>query len=532
MRRLLGSLAHASVREHSESEAATCGTSSAPPKLFSAVGAFSAFPAVLVGGILATLSNAQESKPDKVGQSALYPLAIMTDTSRRLESWKEIADFFSRDEKTVRRWEKNNALPVHRIPGGAKGRVFAYSAELSEWLNASKVSDRIAGSQESRLDEPHDPAKPIPELLRFPASRKQFTAWALVALLAVAILAYGLHHFRPASADPNRAPDHRPYDAEAEDLYLTGRYYWNQRTPDDLNRAVDYFTQAIVRDPNYSKPYVGLADCYNLLREFSAMPPGEAYPRAFAAATKAVELDRSSAEAYTSLAFVTFFWKWDAVSAEREFRQAIALKPDYARAHHWYASFLFSSGRFPEALAQIEEAQRLNPSSRAILADKGLFLYHTGQTDAALKLLRDVETTEPSFASAHRYLSEILFDRKDYPGFLSEWKKTALSTNDQSELAVENAAETGFSNGGYQGMLENTLRVQKSFNEQAMVSAYSLAVTCARLGDKNDALRYLKIAYDRRESPFVALKNESAFTFLHNDPQFRDLEAHLNLPSS
>lgn len=454
----------------------------------------------------------------------------MSDAGHRLESWKEIADFFGRDEKTVRRWEKNNALPVHRIPGGAKGRVFAYRTELIEWLNTYKVPDRVTGSQEPRFDEPHESTKRALKGLRIPTSGKQLTAWTLVALLAVAALVFGLRRFEPTRAATNSARVPKAYNAEAENLYLTGRYYWNQRTPDDLNRAVDYFTQAIVRDPNYPKPYVGLADCYNLLREYSAMPPSEAYPRAFAAATKAVELDSSSAEAYTSLAFVTFFWKWDAVSAEREFQRAIALEPDYARAHHWYASFLFSSGRSSEALAQIEEAQRLDPSSRAILADKGLFLYHTGQTDAALKLLTDIETEEPSFASAHRYLSEIFFDRKDYPAYLSEWKKTALATNDQNELAVEKAAETGFSSGGYKRMLEETLRVQKSLNEQGAVSAYSLAVTSARLGNKNDALHYLKIAYDRRESPLLALKNESSFQFLHDDPAFRDLAAHVNPP--
>jgi Tfp pilus assembly protein PilF len=457
----------------------------------------------------------------------------MNDASRRLESWKEIADFFGRDEKTVRRWEKINALPVHRIPGGAKGRVFAYSSELSEWLNTRKVpDDRIADSGGSKIDEPHDSTKPAPAFLRFLASRKRLTAVVLLPLLAVATLMYGLHHFAKASAATNRTSAHSPSNAEAEDLYLTGRYYWNRRTPGDLSRAVDYFTQAIVRDPNYSKPYVGLADCYNLLREFSAMPPNEAYPRAFAAATKAAELDPSSAEAYTSLAFVTFFWKWDAASAEREFRQAIALKPDYARAHHWYASFLFSSGRFPEALAQIEEAQRLDPSSRAILADKGLFLYHAGQTDAALQLLKEIENDEPSFASAHRYLSEIFLDHKDYPGFLSEWKKTALATNDQDELAIESEAEKGFSKTGYRGMLRGVLHAQERFNEQGTIPAYSLAVTYARLGNKNDAMRYLKIAYDRRESSFIAITNESAFKPLHSDPQFRDLVARLNSPSN
>ena len=113
---------------------------------------------------------------------------------------------------------------------------------------------------------------------------------------------------------------------EAEELYLKGRYFWNKRTPEDLNKALDLFTQAIVRDPGYAQAYVGLADCYNLLREYSVMPPNEAYPRALAAAKKAVELDDNSAEAHNSLAFATFYWTWDAATAEREFKRAIAVE--------------------------------------------------------------------------------------------------------------------------------------------------------------------------------------------------------------
>jgi Tfp pilus assembly protein PilF len=453
----------------------------------------------------------------------------MANPSRRLESWKEIADFFGRDEKTVRRWEKKNALPVHRIPGGAKGRVFAYQAELSEWLNTCRVPGPTAGRPEPPIEQSGERPSSARTSFRFLLSRKWAPAWALASLCAAALLVYGVHRFAAASA--TRSSELRDANSTAaEDLYLTGRYYWEKRTPDDLNRAVDYFTQAIVRDPNYSRAYVGLADCYNLLREYGAMPSNEAYPRAFAAATKAVELDNSSAEAYTSLAFVTFFWKWDAASAEHEFQRAITLDPNYARAHHWYASFLFSTGRVQQALTQIEAAQRLTPSSRAVLADKGLFLYHAGQTDAALQLLKNIETGEPSFASAHRYLSEVYFDRKDYSNYLSEWKKTATLTNDQQELTIENAAETGLSKGGYEGMLRGALRAQESFNEQGTAPAYALAVTCARLGRNQDALRYLKMAYDRREASFIALTNESAFKPLHDDQQFRDLVAHMNFP--
>ena len=203
-----------------------------------------------------------------------------------------------------------------------------------------------------------------------------------------------------ASAISNAPLDHRP-NPEAEELYLKGRYFWNKRTPEDLNKALDLFTQAIVRDPSYAQAYVGLADCYNLMREYSVMPPNEAYPRALAAAKKAVELDDNSAEAHNSLAFVTFYWTWDAATAEHEFKRAIALNPDYVAAHHWYATFLMTMRRYPEALVEIEKARKLDPSSTPIMADRGYILYWAGQPEAGIALLKQIESTGTvvSFAS-------------------------------------------------------------------------------------------------------------------------------------
>ena len=240
--------------------------------------------------------------------------------------------------------------------------------------------------------------------------------WLIGALVLVAALAatlgftyYKQASFRSvredASAGKSLAAGHTT-SPEAKELYLKGRYEWDKRTPESLNKAVDYFTQAIVHDPNYAQAYVGLADCYNLLREFSAMPPEEAYPRALAAAKKAVELDDSSAEAHTSLAFATFYGSFDAAGAEREFQHALALNPNDARAHHWYATSLFAEGRYPEALSQIEIAQQLDPASTAILADKGLILLYAGPKEEGVALLKQLERTEPAFPSTYRYLQD------------------------------------------------------------------------------------------------------------------------------
>ena len=277
-------------------------------------------------------------------------------------------------------------------------------------------------------------------------------------------------HYRQLSTKTLAIPRVSP---EAEELYLKGRYYWTKRTPADLTKAVDFFTQSIVRDPNYAPAYVGLADCYNLLREFSAMPAAEAFPRASAAARKAVELDDSSAEAHASLAFVMFYWNWDITGAEREFRRAIKLNPDYALAHHWYATFLMVLGRSSEALQEINRAQKLDPASNPILADKGLILFHAGQTDQAIALLNQIETAQPAFFSTHKYLSYIYLVQRDYPNYLAQALQAALLSHDEQELAIVRAAEQGFKSGGERELLSDILREQKKFYDQRTVVCFS-----------------------------------------------------------
>ena len=276
------------------------------------------------------------------------------------------------------------------------------------------------------------------------------------------------HNDAMSAPKPTRTANINP---QARELYLTGQYYWDKRTPADLNKAVNYFSQAIDRDPTYAKAYVGLANCYSLLREFAAMPSEEAFPRALAAARKAVELDDSSAEAHNALALVTFYWNWDAAGAEREFRRAIQLDPSYVTAHHWYATFLMVLGRSQEALEQIELAQQLDPASTPVLADKGLILYHKGDKDQAISLLKQIAVSQPAFFSTHQYLSAIYLDENDAPKYLEEAAKAAALSHDAGEAVLVQEAEDGYRSGGEQGMLQSILRVKKKhFNEGTTVS--------------------------------------------------------------
>ena len=268
---------------------------------------------------------------------------------------------------------------------------------------------------------------------------------------------------------------------------------------------------------------MGLADCYNLLREFSVMPPDEAYPRALAAAQKAVELDDSSPGAHNSLAFTTFYWNWDPVTAEREYKRALELDPNFVQGHHWYATFLLTSGRLPEALDQIEQARKLDPSSTTIQADKGWILYHAGRNNEAFALLKQLESTDPALATTHGYLAAIYFERKDYENFFAESRKSAELRHDEAGLAVAAPAEMGFAGGGLDGMREKMLPIQKQMFDRDVGSAYDLATTCALLGKKEDALRYLQAAYEKRETGLLYLSHDPAFTVLHDDLVYKEI---------
>ncbi len=347
-------------------------------------------------------------------------------------------------------------------------------------------------------------------------------------MISCSFLGLSFSHREPRFKNALAAP--HVADVESQDLYLKGRYYFEKRTPDDLNHAVDCFTQAIVHDPAYAAPYVGLADTYNLLREYSAMPAAEAYPRARAAASKAVQLDPNSAEAHNSLAFATFWGFFDAVTAEREFQRAIQLDPTVSRAHHWYATFLMEIGRESDALAEIERARQINPSSTPILADKGIILAEAGKKEEARALLTQLEISQPDFIHPHQYLAEIYFHEGNYPGYFLERKTLAGLRHDASAKKKIDAEEKGYRNGGFNGLLKARLRIAEEAFDLGSGAAFDVAAAHAALGQNEGALKYLNIAYQRHDLSLVTVRLDPSFQLLRQNQEFRELVAKVGLP--
>jgi Tfp pilus assembly protein PilF len=195
-----------------------------------------------------------------------------------------------------------------------------------------------------------------------------------------------------------------PPSYEVYDLYLKGRYFWNKRTPDGFRQAAEYFQQAIGQDPNYARAYAGLADTYGLMSTWGQVPQNEFMPKARSAALRALEIDDTLAEAHTSLALVAENYDYDWQTADKEFRRAIQLDPDYATAHQWFAEYLSWQGRFDEALAESERARQLDPLSLIISTDHASILYFSRQYDRAIAQCRAVLDMDPNFSRVRAIL--------------------------------------------------------------------------------------------------------------------------------
>lgn len=209
---------------------------------------------------------------------------------------------------------------------------------------------------------------------------------------------------RLSGTDEQKLAKNYTENEEAYQLYLKGRYFWNKRTGDDINKSIEYFNQAIAKDPNYALAYTGLADSYVILPSYTPTRGKEAYPKAQVAATKALELNDKLAEAYTALAYIREFFDWDFVNAERDFKRSIELNANYPTARQWYGEYLSAMGRHGEAIVQIKRAQELDPLSLIINRELGTAFSFAGQYDQAIEQLRKTLDMDSSFVPAHHEL--------------------------------------------------------------------------------------------------------------------------------
>ena len=314
--------------------------------------------------------------------------------------------------------------------------------------------------------------------------------------------------------------DLRPVNASAYEAYLKGRYFWNKRTPEGFQQAVESFQQAIAKDPNYARAYSGLADTYALISSYSLAPPDQIIPKAHAAALRALQIDERLAEAHASLALVTENYDWDWQTVEKEYKRAIELDPNYATAHHWYAEYLALQGRFDQAFAEMQHARLLDPLSLIMAIDNAAILYYARQYDRAIEQYRTVLAMEPGFGHAH--IAIVAYVQKgEFPNALAEIARWRRSKDGPWIWAYEAYVR------GRAGQVARARYALGKFRETNRrwktdpVGMLALAYT--GMGNKDEAFTWLQKAFAEHSIVLLALKVDPAYDPLRSDPRFQDL---------
>jgi len=336
---------------------------------------------------------------------------------------------------------------------------------------------------------------------------------------------------RLSGADEEKLARRYTHDAEAYQLYLKGRYFWNKRNEEGFRNGIEYFKLAEEKDPTFALAFSGLADSYALLSDIGVTRPRDEMPKAKAAAQKSVDADPTLAEAYTSRAFVKLAYDWDWLGAQSDFQQALKLNPKYPTAHQWYASYLMQMGKFSLAKAEIEEAHKLDPLSPIISSNTGLYSYYEHNYDDAIGKYKLTLQSDPDFWVARHYLALAYVQKGRHDDAIKELRsliKAPASGPVPDEVIAsetEASASLGFAYAmaGKKAEAEEILNKLQALAQRRYVSGLYFAIVYAGLKDNDHAIEYLNRAYEDRHPGLVLIRIEPMFDALRSDERFKQL---------
>jgi TolB-like protein/DNA-binding winged helix-turn-helix (wHTH) protein len=315
---------------------------------------------------------------------------------------------------------------------------------------------------------------------------------------------------------------------EAYQLYLKGRFHWNKRTAEALKKSIEYFNQAIYKDPHFALAYAGLADSYVV--PANQLAPREAMPKAKEAAIRALELDEMLAEAHASLGRVFAAYDWDWTSAEKEYKRAIELNPSYAVAHQWYGGYLGVMGRSKEAIAERKRALELEPLSLIINFELGLAFYYDRDYDQAIEQFQKTLELDQNFPAAHNFLPAAYEQKGMYTEAIAEFKK-AIPLTGGSEWSLSKAGlGHGYAVTGKKSEARTLLDELKQLSAEEYVPATSVALIYAGLGEKDQAFAWLDKGYEQRAFQMQWVRLDPRWDSLRSDPRFQDLMRRMGFP--
>ncbi len=302
---------------------------------------------------------------------------------------------------------------------------------------------------------------------------------------------------------------------EARELYFRGRYYWNRRTEDSLTKSIDCFQKAVAADPNFALAYAGLADAYVLVASFSVEPGRQAISSARTAALSAIQLDSGLAEPHAALGMISFFTDWDGAAAEQEFQRALALEPNYATAHHWYALDLAAMGRADQASYEVRKAQDLDPTSSMIATNVGWVFYLNRHYEEAEHAFRKVLEMDPGFVRAHTRLGITLLTEGKNQAAVQELRQALALSGDPY---VKGVLAEALAVSGNRAEASRMLAEMIKDSQQRYVQPFGIALAYLGLGQRDRALEWLQKALDDHTTTMVWAKIESGTGSVPNDP--------------
>jgi DNA-binding winged helix-turn-helix (wHTH) protein/TolB-like protein/thioredoxin-like negative regulator of GroEL len=324
---------------------------------------------------------------------------------------------------------------------------------------------------------------------------------------------------------------HDTENTDAYQAYLRGRYFLNKRGAENLKKAVEEFNQAIALDDKYALAFAGLADCLHLLPSYGGLSPTEGYPKARAAAVRALEIDDAIAEAHAAMGRIKANYDWDWPGAEAEFKRALELNPNYWGAHYYYAlSYLVPMGKLDEAAAELLRARELDPFLLIINTNLGVIFYYQGRYDQAIEQYRQALELEPKFVSARLRLIDVYTQTGRYEEALAEHELIVNPSGTENPRFL-NPLKEALRKSGPRGYLRKRLdqAKQRVAEKKEYVPATSVAGFAARLGDKELAFKWLETAYEEHDEGLTKLKLDPRYKNLRADPRYADLLRRINL---
>lgn len=484
------------------------------------IGAVAAATLILILSLIAFRSTPPAETPSTINSLAVLPFSnnnpsneYLSDgiTESLIESLSQLPDLKVKSSSTVFHYKNRDADPaqigrelgVHALLSGTivqRGDELAVSVELIDVRDDSHIWGERYGRKVSEVVA-------LPQQISRDVSQK-------------------LRARADGSHDPQITRNFSP-DSEAYRLYLLGRYNWNMRTVEGLRNGIEYFGQAIMRDQDYGLAYAGLADCYLLLNVYNVTSANDSYPKAEAAANRALSINSNLAEAHTSLGFVSYRYhlKWQ--EAEQHFKKAISLNPSYATAHQWYASYLAAAGRHNEAVVEAKTAYELEPFSLTIYSDYVRGLYYAGQLDQAHSEALKLREMDSNFARAHYELGLVLEAQGKLDEAIGAFRKTLkISPDNITALTALGHAQAL---AGKKNEAARVIARLQELSKQQYVSPFQAAVVYAGLDDRKMALDGLEKSREERFNWLPFLGVDPVFKNLRSEARFIELSKNLGL---